>query len=68
MRKSKLPLLLLGLVLSFMALPAPPASAVQQCLCEIICWDYGTQYCWQDECCRLHCCDVGDPTCWTPCW
>jgi hypothetical protein len=68
MRKLKLPLLLLGLVLSFAALPVPTASAGPQCLCEILCWDNGVQLCWQDECCHLTCCDKSDPTCWSPCF
>jgi hypothetical protein len=62
MRKFKLLLLLLVLALSFAARPVPTASA-SQCLCEILCWDNGLQYCRQDSCCNLYCCDKSDPSC-----
>jgi hypothetical protein len=67
MRKLRLPLLLLALVLSFVALPVQRASAGFRCLCDIVCWDSGTQRCWQDDCCQVHCCDADDPSCWPPC-
>lgn len=63
MRKFKPLLLLLGLALSFAALPVSTASAGSVCLCEILCWDNGFQYCRQDSCCNLYCCDKSDPSC-----
>lgn len=60
----KLVLVLLVLAAVF-AVPAPQAEA-SWCLCDILCWDTGTQYCHQDECCRLECCDKSDPNC--QCW
>lgn len=64
MRKAKLMLMLLAVLLVGAALP----PATQAWECEILCWDYGTQYCWQDSRCGYHCCNVGDPGCSTPCW
>lgn len=55
------------LVAAAVAVPAPQAEASHHwCLCDILCWDTGTQYCRQDECCRLECCDKSDPNC--QCW
>lgn len=65
MRKAKLMLMLLAVLLVGAALP-PATQASWEC--DIICWDYGTQYCWQDSRCGYHCCDKGDPSCWPPCF
>lgn len=65
MRKARLMLMLFAVLLIGAALP-PATQAGWDC--EILCWDYGTQYCWQDSACRYYCCDVGDPGCSTPCW
>jgi hypothetical protein len=67
MRKTRFLFLALALVLSILAVSPPQASA-NRCWCEVLCWDYGTQYCWQDSCCNFYCCDKSDPGCWVPCW
>jgi hypothetical protein len=65
MRKLKLAFALA--VLTATVVSPKPAHACPQPVCDIICWYYPTQTCYQDSCCQLFCCDTSDPTCWTPC-
>jgi hypothetical protein len=71
MRKLRLPLLLLGLILSFSTVPTRTASAGPGCLID--CWELdggpmGSQICWQDESCNVHCCNEVNGWCPNPCW
>jgi hypothetical protein len=69
MSKVKLASLLVAAVLVGATLLAPPAAqASYPCICEIVCWQQGTQWCWQDSCCHEFCCEMSDPYCSPPCF
>ncbi|HZF11997.1 MAG TPA: hypothetical protein VFE33_24695 [Thermoanaerobaculia bacterium] len=46
---------------------ATTTSAPLLITCEILCWEQGTQLCYQDSRCHTHCCESSNPLCTTPC-
>jgi hypothetical protein len=67
MPRSRLLSLLAAAMLTGIALFSAPVAHANDCVCGIYCWQSGTQWCYQDECCHLYCCDISDPGCFIQC-